>query len=87
MESINDSQARIQDIAKMLPPEKLREVLDFMEFLYQKDKKFVYTSVENSAEYVRGLREKESVTQKGQQKDGQEFLKELIEWQESNESE
>jgi len=84
MESINDSQARIQDIAKMLPPEKLREVLDFMEFLYQKDKKFVYTSVENSAEYVRGLREKESVTQKGQQKDGQEFLKELIEWQESN---
>ena len=84
MESINDSQARIQDIAKMLPPEKLREVLDFMEFLYQKDKKFVYTSVENSAEYVRGLREKESVTQRGQQKDGQEFLKELIEWQESN---
>ena len=84
MESINDSQARIQDIAKMLPPEKLREVLDFMEFLYQKDKKFVYTSVENSAEYVRSLRKKESVTQKGQQKDGQEFLKELIGWQESN---
>jgi hypothetical protein len=84
MEPINDSQARIQDIAKMLPPEKLREVLDFMEFLYQKEKKFSYTSVENSAEYVRSLREKKSVTQKGQQKDGQEFLKELIEWQESN---
>ena len=84
MEPINDSHARIQDIAKMLPPEKLREVLDFMEFLYQKEKKFVYTSVENSAEYVQCLREKESVTQKGQQKDGQEFLKELIEWQESN---
>jgi hypothetical protein len=84
MEPINDSQARIQDIAKMLPPEKLQEVLDFMEFLYQKEKKFVYSSVENSAEYVRSLREKESVTQKGQPKDGQEFLKELIEWQESN---
>jgi hypothetical protein len=84
MEPINDSQARIQDIAKMLPPEKLREVLDFMEFLYQKEKKFVYTSVENSAEYIQSVREKESVTQKGQQKDGQEFLKELIEWQESN---
>ena len=84
MEPINDSQARIQNIAKMLPPEKLREVLDFMEFLYQKEKKFVYTSVENSAEYIQSLREKESVTQKGQQKDGQEFLKELIEWQESN---
>ena len=84
MEPINDSQDRIQDIAKLLPPEKLREVLDFMEFLYQKEKKFDYASVENSTEYVRGLREKESVTQKGQQKDGQEFLKELIEWQESN---
>lgn len=84
MESINDSQDRIQDMAKMLPPEKLREVLDFMEFLYQKEKQFVYSSVENSAEYVRSLREKESATQKGQQKDSQEFLKELIEWQESS---
>jgi hypothetical protein len=84
MEPINDSQTRIQDIAKMLPPEKLREVLDFMEFLYQKEKNFVYTSVENSAEYIQSIREKESVTQKGQQKDGQEFLKEIIEWQESS---
>ena len=84
MDPINDSQARIQEIAKMLPPEKLREVLDFMEFLYQKDKGFDYTMTENSADYVRSLREKESVTQKGQQKDGQAFLKELIEWQESN---
>ncbi len=84
MEPISDSQAKIQNIAKMLPPEKLREVLDFMEFLYQKEKQFVYSSVENSAEYVRSLREKESVTQKGQQKDSQEFLKELIEWQESS---
>ena len=84
MEPKKDTQARIQEIAKMLPPEKLREVIDFMEFLYQKEKKFAYTSVKNSAEYVRSLREEESVTQKGQQKDGQVFLKELIEWQESN---
>ena len=84
MEHINDSQARIQDMAKMLSPEKLREVVDFMEFLYQKEKEFVYTGVKNSAEYVQSLREKESVTQKGERKDGQEFLKELIEWQKSN---
>jgi hypothetical protein len=84
MEPIDESQARIQEIAKMLPPEKLREVIDFMEFLHQKEKKFVYTSVENSAEYVRSLREKESGTHKGREKDGQEFLRELIEWQESN---
>ena len=84
MELISDSQAKIQNIAKMLPAEKLQEVIEFMEFLYQKEKVFDYTSIENSAEYVRILREKESGIQEGQQKDGREFLKELIEWQESN---
>ena len=84
MEPISDSQAKIQNIAKMLPSEKLQEVLDFMEFLYQKDKGFDYTMTENSADYVRSLREKESVTKEGKQKDGREFFKELIEWQESS---
>ena len=82
MEPISDSQAKIQNIAKMLPPEKLQEVLDFMEYLYQKEKGFDYTGVENSAQYVRKLREEQSSTQEGKQKDGREFLKELIEWQE-----
>jgi len=81
MEQTSNCQTEIKNIAKMLPPEKLREVLDFMEFLYQKEKGFDYTRVENSAEYVRRLREKQSFTQDGQQKDGHEFLKELIEWQ------
>ena len=84
MEPISDSQAKIQNIAKMLPPEKLQEVLDFMEYLYQQEKGFDYTGVENSAQYVRKLREEQSCTQEGKQKDGREFLKELIEWQESN---
>jgi hypothetical protein len=84
MEPINDQQAKIQQMARMLPPEKLREVIDFMEFLYQRDKESDYTSVENSVDYVRILREKDSVTKDGKPKDGQEFLKELIEWQESN---
>ncbi len=84
MEPISDSQAKIQNIAKMLPPEKLQEVLDFMEFLYQKDKGLDYIMTENSADYVRSLREKESVTKEGKQKNGREFLKELIEWQESS---
>lgn len=84
MEQTSDCQTEIKNIAKMLPPEKLKEVLNFMEFLYQKEKGFDYTEVENSAEYVRNLREKQSVTQDGQQKDGREFLKELIEWQKSN---
>ena len=84
MEQTSDCQTEIKNIAKMLPLEKLREVLNFMEFLYQKDKGFDYTGVENSAEYVRRLREKQSFTQDGQQKDGREFLKELIEWQKSN---
>jgi len=84
MELINDAQAKIQNIAKMLPPEKLQEVLDFMEFLYQKEKGFDYTRVANSAQYVRKLRKEQSFTQEGQQKDGREFLKELIEWQKSS---
>jgi 2-oxoglutarate dehydrogenase complex dehydrogenase (E1) component-like enzyme len=84
MEQISDCQTEIKNIAKMLPPEKLKEVINFMEFLYQKEKGFDYTGIENSAEYVRRLREKQSFTQDGQQKDGREFLKELIEWQKSN---
>ena len=84
MEQTSDCQTEIKNIAKMLPPEKLREVLNFMEFLYQKEKGFDYTGVENSAEYVRRMREKQSFTQDGQQKDGREFLKELVEWQKSN---
>jgi len=84
MQQTSDCQTEIKNIAKMLPPEKLKEVLNFMEFLYQKEKGFDYIGVENSAEYVRKLREKQSFIQDGQQKDGREFLKELIEWQESN---
>ena len=84
MENIGDCQTKIQNIAKKLPAEKLQELLDFMEFLYQKNKGFDYTMTDNSAEYVHKLREEQSLTQEGQQKDGQEFLKELIEWQESN---
>jgi hypothetical protein len=84
VEPINDSQARIQDIAKLLPPEKLQEVVDFMEFLYQKEKQFEFSRVKNSVEYIQSCREKESFTENDQHKDGQEFLKELIEWQELN---
>ncbi|MBE9592152.1 MAG: hypothetical protein IMF19_01605 [Proteobacteria bacterium] len=84
MEVKSDYQAKIQNIAKILPAEKLGEVLDFMEFLYQKEKGFNYSRVENSGEYVRRLRDEESFTPEGKQKDGREFLKELIEWQESN---
>ena len=84
MELKSDYQAKIQNIAKMLPPEKLGEVLDFMEFLYHKEKGFDYTRVENSAQYVRKLREEQSFTPGGKQKNGREFLRELIEWQESN---
>jgi HJR/Mrr/RecB family endonuclease len=84
MENLSDYQAKIQTIAKTLSAEKLLEVLDFMEFLSQKEKGFDYTITENSADYVRSLREKEPITKDVKQKDGREFLKELIAWQESN---
>ena len=35
MEPISDFQAKIQDIAKMLPPEKLREVIDYLKGMPQ----------------------------------------------------
>ena len=51
---------------------------------FMRENKFVYSDVDNSAKYVRNIREKESVNKKGQRKDGQKYLRELIEWQESN---
>ena len=42
MEPISDSQAKIQNIAKKLPPEKLQEVLDFMEYLSEGERIRLY---------------------------------------------
>jgi hypothetical protein len=70
----------IANLAKELPDSSWQELLDFAEFLRIKKEGFSYKSVADSAEYVRGLREKEGKRTKS----GQTFINELIEWQKSN---
>jgi len=67
----------IINVSKELPEEKLRELIDFAQFLKAKKERFSYMAVKNSAEYVRKLREEEGKKFKS----GKEFIEELIQWQ------
>ena len=70
----------IADLAKELPDSAWQELLDFAQFLKIKKQGFTYKQTADSAQYVRSLRTKEGKRSKS----GQTFIKELIEWQESN---
>ena len=48
-----------------------------MEFLYQKENFFVYTSVENSAEYIRSVRKKSQSLKRVSKKMGRNFSRNL----------
>jgi len=61
----------------MLPPEMLQEILNFMEYLYQEEEGFDYTGVENSAQYVRKLREEQSSLKKVNKKTVGNFSRSL----------
>jgi len=67
----------IINVSKELPEEKLRELIDFAQFLKAKKERVSYMAVKNSAEYVRKLREEEGKKFKS----GKEFIEELIQWQ------
>ncbi len=69
----------IINVSKELPEEKLRELVDFAQFLRAKKKSFSYMAVRDSVEYIRKLREEEGKKFKS----GKDFIKELIRWQES----
>ena len=84
MQGQNDIQSKILEIARKLPPNRLEQVVDFMEFLCQKEKGFDYSSIEDSAEYVRQIRLEQSMGEQGKEKDPEQFLRDLIEWQELN---
>ena len=75
-----DYKKEIINLTKELPEEKLRELIDFAQFLKAKNEGFTYIQVRDSAEYVRKLRIKEGKRVKS----GKEFIEELIEWQKSN---
>jgi mRNA-degrading endonuclease RelE of RelBE toxin-antitoxin system len=75
-----DYKKEIIKLTKELPEDKLRELIDFAQFLKVKNEGFAYIQVRDSAEYVRKLRIKE-----GQRvRSGKKFIEELIEWQKSN---
>jgi len=74
-----DYRKKIINVSKELPEEKLKELIDFAQFLKAKKEGFSYMAVEDSAEYVRKLREEEGKKFKS----GKDFIEELIKWQKS----
>jgi hypothetical protein len=74
-----DYRKEIINVSKVLPEEKLKELVDFAQFLKAKKERFSYMVVKDSAEYVRKLREEEGKKFKS----GKEFIEELIKWQKS----
>ena len=70
----------IINLSKELPDDELKELIDFGKFLKARKRGFSYMEVNDSAEYVRMLREEEGKKFKS----GKKFIEELIEWQKSN---
>ena len=71
---------KIINLTKELPEDKLKELIDFAQFLKAKKEAFTFTEVKDSAEYIKRLRVKEG----RRVKSGKNFIEELIEWQKSN---
>ena len=74
-----DYRKEIINVSKELPKEKLKELIDFAQFLKAKKNRFSYMEAKDSAEYVRKLREEEGKKFKS----GKDFIEELIRWQKS----
>ncbi len=67
----------IINLTKKLSEPKMRELIDFAQFLKLKEEGFSYKQVEDSADYVRRLRANEGRKIKSAKK----YIEELIEWQ------
>lgn len=74
-----DYKKKIRNLVRELPEDKLKELIDFAQFLKSKEIGFSYEHVKDSAKYIRDLRLKEG----RRVKSGKKFIKELIEWQKS----
>ena len=74
-----DYRKEIINVSKELPEEKLKELVDFAQFLKAKKERFSYVEVKDSVEYVTKLREEEGKKFKS----GKDFIEELIKWQKS----
>ena len=74
-----DYRKEIINVSKELPEEKLKELVDFAQFLKAKKERFSYMAVNDSAEYMRKLREEEGKKFKS----GKDFIEEITKWQKS----
>jgi len=72
-------QKQIIDLTKDLTADKVKELITFAQFLRAKQEGFSYAQIEDSAEYVRKLRLKET----SQSSTGKKYIEEIIEWQKS----
>lgn len=70
---------QIMDLTKNLSDDKIKELINFAQFLKAKQEGFSYEQIEDSAEYVRKLRAKEN----RQKANRQNYIEEIIEWQKS----
>jgi len=70
----------IINITRDLPDDKLKELVNFAQFLRAKGEEFSYMDVIDSAAHVSKMRRKQAK----EAKTAKSFIEELIEWQKSN---
>ncbi len=80
MSTAIDYKKVVINLTKELSQNKLRQLIDFAQFLKTKKEGFTYTEVKDSAEYVKKIR----VENAKKIKSGRKFIKELVEWQKLN---
>lgn len=80
MSTAIDYKKVVINLTKELSQNKLRQLIDFAQFLKTKKDGFTYTEVKDSAEYVRKMR----IENAKKIKSGRKFIEELIEWQKLN---
>lgn len=69
----------IMNLTEELPENKLKELIDFAEFLKAKSEGVSFMRAGDSAAFVRNLRMKEAK----RARTGKRFIEELMEWQKS----
>jgi len=80
MSTAIDYKKVVINLTKELSQNKLRQLIDFAQFLKTKKEGFTCTEVKDSAEYVRKMR----IENAKKIKSGRKFIEELIEWQKLN---
>lgn len=80
MKTVMDYKEDLINLTRELPSNKVKELLDFAEFLKDKAEGFSYKKIPKSAEYIRKMRMEDGKRLKS----SKNFVKELLEWQRSD---